>query len=139
MNTFSKVCGCDHLHNNSSVVAEENMSFRKRKENVFEPNKITTRKSGPNPHITAECPYPGVISAGRVTCRMMEKHFICVSLRNVYMSIYAIHTCTCLASVLCTWFSCTFTFTTVAVLGGSGGLGGSSTCILCEIRKRFAR
>ena len=70
MNTFSKVCGCDHLHNNSSVVSEI------RKERFLPPNKTTTRNSGPNPITTAECPYRGVILAGRVICRTTETHFL---------------------------------------------------------------
>ena len=37
------------------------------------PNKTTTLKSGPQPKITAECPYRSVMAVGRAICRMVEK------------------------------------------------------------------
>ena len=56
----------DHLQNNSTVVSEKTRP----------PYRMITLKSAPNPNTTAECPYSGVILAGRVTCRMIEKTFL---------------------------------------------------------------
>ena len=59
----------DHLHNNSNVVSE--ITFPE----FAPPNRTIILNSPPTPNTTAECPHCGVISAGRVTCRMMGKHF----------------------------------------------------------------
>ena len=67
--TFSSEVSYDHLHNNSSVVSEIHLVY------FFPPNTTITLNCSPKPNTTAECPNRGVISAGRVTCRMMEKHF----------------------------------------------------------------
>ena len=61
----------DYLHNNSSVVSE----IISPTQLLLPPKTIITLNSSPKPNTTAECPYRGVISAGRVTCRMMKKHF----------------------------------------------------------------
>ena len=70
--TWLVVCvvSYDHLHNNSNVVSE--IKFPK---DLSPPKRTITLNSPPTPNTTAECPHRGVISAGRVTCRMIKKHF----------------------------------------------------------------
>ena len=58
------------LHINRKVVSDIGDAS---KGSLLPPNKTTTLKSGPQPKITAECPYRLVMAVGRATCRMVEK------------------------------------------------------------------